>query len=127
MRANTRIWWFLALGIGVIACSDGESVNAVPDKNIDPNAPEGWTLAIGDRDYVPAGLGLRGGAEEGFEYWEGNCCINWVNGVPYTAKWRLEVVDGQIWSFYEGHVPAEPVRPNRGSMELDPNFHKMKR
>jgi len=121
MRTTTGRWWFLALGVAVIACSDGASVDAAADDNIDPNAPEGWPLAIGDPDIAPAGMG-GGGIDERFEYWEGNCCINWVNGVPYTAKWRLDIKDGKLWGFYEGHVPAE-----KHSTEPNPNFHKMKR
>ena len=73
----------------------------------DPNAPPGWPLAIGDADVVE--FLAPGGVREDFEYWEGNCCVNWVDGVPYTARWRVGMKDDQLWEYYEGHVRAEPT------------------
>lgn len=63
-------------------------------------------MAIGDPDIAP--WGRPGGVDARFEFWKGNCCINWVDGVPYTAKWRMGDIDGIPWDFYEGHVVAKP-------------------
>ncbi len=73
----------------------------------DPKAPDGWPLAVGDRDTEISNVA---GVARHFEYWKGNCCINWIDGVPYTAKWRLEE-SGNIfgWRIYKGHVRAEPT------------------
>ncbi len=96
----------LALALASLAC-DGGDVDASAELQVgdmDPNAPEGWPLAIGDPETVP--WLMPGGVRDGFEYWERNCCINWVDGAPYTATWRTGVKDGQSWDFYEGHVPS---------------------
>ena len=99
-----------AVFLSLVACGmdDIESPDVgLRPGDMDPNAPPGWPLAIGDPDVVP--WGAPGGVDGIFESWKGNCCINWVDGIPYTAKWETGVKDGQSWDFYEGHVRAEPV------------------
>lgn len=99
-----------AVLLSLVACGleDPESpALELQSGDMDPNAPPGWPLAIGDPDVVP--WGAPGGVDGAFESWKGNCCINWVDGTPYTAKWRTGVKDGQSWDFYEGHVRAEPI------------------
>ena len=96
--------------LSLVACVTEDTQSPVFELHsgdMDPNAPPGWPLAIGDADVVP--WGAPGGLDGAFESWKGNCCINWVDGIPYTAKWRTGVKDGQSWDFYEGHVRAEPV------------------
>lgn len=102
-------------------------MNTVPEKNTDPNAPEGWPLAIGEPDIKPWGRPWQRGVADDFERWTGNCCINWVDGVPYTAEWHMGEKDGLPWNFYKGHVPAEDRHKNRGDYSISPDFHLKKR
>lgn len=76
--------------------------------DVDPNAPPGWPLRIGDADFVE--WGMPGGVTDRYdETWLGNCCINVVDGVRYTAKFGIGDRNGKSYSIYEGHVRAEPV------------------
>ncbi len=104
------VFLYLAFAAGLAGCHDisveGGLELGVGD--FDPKAPEGWPLAIGDRDIVPGGM--AGGVAWQFETWKGNCCINWISGVPYTAKWRSEDPEDVFgWQIYEGHVEATPT------------------
>ncbi len=108
--ATTYLVLALSPVVLVLACTPGDGAvvaSKLQPGDVDPNAPAGWPLAIGEPDFVS--WSLPGSARDEFVFWEGNCCINWVNRVPYTAKWRTGVKDGKSWDFYEGHVPAEPI------------------
>lgn len=107
---RTRIAMLL-FGLALSGCIDQDlaTMEASPELkvgDVDPNAPPGWPLVIGDPDIVP--WGHPGGIAEMFDYWEGNCCINFVDGVPYTVKWEIETRDGVSVNVYMGHVRAVP-------------------
>ena len=107
MTKRRAVVLVIAMSAGLACHTEGViEADAPRVGDYDPNAPPGWPLAIGDPETVS--WWAPGGVREDFDYWEGNCCINWVDGVPYTAKWRDGWKDGVNWQFYEGHVPAEP-------------------
>ena len=92
------------------ACSDA-SVDLPNDGepgigDMDPNAPPGWPLAIGDPDFVE--IPKLGGVRYMYDDWLGNCCHHEVDGVHYTAKFSIGARDGKYYWIYEGHVKAEP-------------------
>lgn len=74
--------------------------------DMDPNAPPGWPLAIGDPDFTE--VPKLGSVTELFDEWLGNCCIHEVDGVHYTAKFSPGVRNGKHYWIYQGHVKAEP-------------------
>ncbi len=113
MRQSTRERCFVShfasgLCFVLAACQNTETeAGQLRVGDFDPKAPVGWPLAIGDRD---AEITDMVEFVDQFDSWKGNCCINWIDGVPYTAKWRLEnnnMIFG--WKIYEGHVRAEPT------------------
>ena len=81
--------------------------------DVDPKAPPGWPLRIGDPDFVE--WAMPGGVDTGYESWLGNCCISVVDGVRYTAKFRIGTRNGKSYNIYEGHVKAEPQWETIGS------------
>ena len=74
--------------------------------DMDPNAPPGWPLAIGDPDFVE--VPKLGGVRAMFDDWLGNCCHHEVDGVHYRAKFSIAARNGKYYRIYEGHVKAEP-------------------
>ena len=98
------------LCFSVAACDDA-SVGVPHDGkpgigDMDPNAPPGWPLAIGDPDFVE--VPKEGSVMAMFDDWLGNCCHHEVDGVHYTAKFSPGVRNGKHYWIYEGHVKAEP-------------------
>ena len=94
----------------VAACDDA-SVGVPHDGkpgigDMDPNAPPGWPLAIGDPDFVE--IPKLGGVRAMFDDWLGNCCHHEVDGVHYRAKFSIGARNGKYYRIYEGHVKAEP-------------------
>ena len=94
----------------VAACDDA-SVGVAHDGkpgigDMDPNAPPGWPLAIGDPDFVE--IPKLGGVRAMFDEWLGNCCHHEVDGVHYRAKFSIGARNGKYYRIYEGHVKAEP-------------------
>ncbi len=119
-RTNPFALCLLVATAALAGCNGDLGVGAADELkigDIDPKAPEGWPLAIGDRDIVP--MGMAGGVGSRFEFWKGNCCINWIEGIPYTASWREEeALFG--WKYYAERVEAKPTE--RWRQDYDPTW-----
>ena len=86
------------------ACDDA-SVDVAHDGepgigDMDPNAPPGWPLAIGDPDFVE--IPKLGGVRYMYDDWLGNCCHHEVDGVHYTAKFSIAPGTGNTTGYTKG-------------------------